>query len=1055
MLAAALMLCAAPSLRAQTPEWIWHANNGRDPGNNERRFFRKTFAVEGNVMRAVLSVTVDNEGTGFVNGQSVVTITDWLQPATADVTNEIKPGDNVLAIRGINHGGPAGVVARLELTFADGKKSTVVTDASWLAHTDDVAGWQRLDFKPQGWEKPKVVGKLGDQPWGNILAQAGGAGAGKTAQKGGGARREATPAEALFSLPDFKVERLLSGEPEEGSWVNLCKDNKGRLIVSPQWGRATSPEEENRRGLLRLTLDKSGAVAKKDFIAKPLYDAQGMVWANGALWVVVNKYSTRFESGLYKITDAGGNDQFENIQLIKRLAGGGEHGPHAVELGPDGNLWVMAGNHTKVPDGLSPDSPHRNWAEDHVLPRQWDGNGHAAGILAPGGYICRVSPDGAKWDLFCGGFRNQFDFAFNAQGELFTYDADMEWDWGMPWYRPTRVNHCVSGGEYGWRSGTGKWPDYYADSLGAVDIGLGSPTGIAFGTGAKFPARYQRALYVLDWTYGRLIAVHLEPDGSGYKGTHENFVCPLGLVKNGEAKRPLNLTDVIVGDDGAMYFTIGGRNTAAGLYRVTYTGKESTAPAKPDTRGAAARALRKQIEAFHGKADPKALDFLWPHLDSPDRALRYAARIALEWQPAETWKARALAEAKPNAGLTALLALVRTTKDTQADVFKALGKWPLASLPVEQQLAKLRVIQVSIARQGKPAADLAKMAIEKLGPQFPNKNELFNREAAQILIALGAPDIVGKTLAHMASLPTQEDQMHYLFHLRTAKNWTLEQRGEYFTIFNGRLAAAQNTALFPPANPGTRGAPMPISRNHPAFVLKWFEEAGRPYGDGASFQNFLKNFRREAVENLSDTEKVELAALITQAPQTAGTARAAPSAFPAAQKRTAIVKEWKTADLLPSLDQAGRGRNYQRGLQAFVDAQCLACHRFGNEGGGVGPDLTAVATRFSRRDILESITEPSKVVSEQFQNTTVVMKGGDDITGRVVEETGEKVVLYVNPFTQDRTEVKKSDIKSRTPSKLSPMPEGLINTLTKDDILDMIAVLESAGRRNAAAFSKQ
>ena len=119
-----------------------------------------------------------------------------------------------------------------------------------------------------------------------------------------------------------------------------------------------------------------------------------------------------------------------------------------------------------------------SWDEDHLLPRLWDGNGHATGVMAPGGYICRVSPDGKNWDFFCGGFRNQFDFAFNCDGELFVYDADMEWDWGMPWYRPTRVNHCVSGGEYGWRSGTGKWPDYYPDSLGAIDIGVGCPTGV-------------------------------------------------------------------------------------------------------------------------------------------------------------------------------------------------------------------------------------------------------------------------------------------------------------------------------------------------------------------------------------------------------------------------------------------------------------------------------------------------------------------------------------------------------------------------------------------------
>src|SRR5205085_8465654 len=132
----------------------------------------------------------------------------------------------------------------------------------------------------------------------------------------------------------------------------------------------------------------------------------------------------------------------------------------------------------------------------------------------------------------------------------FTFDSDMEWDWGMPWYRPIRVNHCTSAAEFGWRSGTGKWPDYYPDSLGAVvDVGIGSPTGVLSGSGAKFPARYQKAMYILDWSYGRLLAVHLTPKGSSYTGAFENFVWPKSLT--GDARKsPLNLTDAVVGADG-------------------------------------------------------------------------------------------------------------------------------------------------------------------------------------------------------------------------------------------------------------------------------------------------------------------------------------------------------------------------------------------------------------------------------------------------------------------------------------------------------------------------
>ena len=107
-------------------------------------------------------------------------------------------------------------------------------------------------------------------------------------------------------------------------------------------------------------------------------------------------------------------------------------------------------------------------------------------------------------------------------------------------------------------------------------------------------------------------------------------------------------------------------------------------------------------------------------------------------------------------------------------------------------------------------------------------------------------------------------------------------------------------------------------------------------------------------------------------------------------------------DLLPSLDQVGHNRSFGKGKEAFAAGQCIVCHRFGNEGGAIGPDLIAISSRFTRRDILSSIVEPSKVVSEQFQNTTFIKKDGEDVTGRILEESDKSVVLLVNPLTAAR-----------------------------------------------------
>ena len=150
-----------------------------------------------------------------------------------------------------------------------------------------------------------------------------------------------------------------------------------------------------------------------------------------------------------------------------------------------------------------------------------------AANLAPGGWIAKTDPEGKTWEIVSSGYRNSYDMDFNADGELFAYDADMEWDMGMPWYRPTRVVHAVSGSEFGWRSGTGKWPTYFADSVPPlVNIGPGSPVGVTFGYGTKFPAKYQKALYILDWTFGTIYAIHTEPDGASYTADQGRIPLP-------------------------------------------------------------------------------------------------------------------------------------------------------------------------------------------------------------------------------------------------------------------------------------------------------------------------------------------------------------------------------------------------------------------------------------------------------------------------------------------------------------------------------------------------
>jgi putative heme-binding domain-containing protein len=657
------------------------------------------------------------------------------------------------------------------------------------------------------------------------------------------------------------------------------------------------------------------------------------------------------------------------------------------------------------------------WSEDHLLPRLWDGNGFMKGVLAPGGWIAKTDPDGQKWELIANGFRNEYDAAFNREGELFAYDADMEWDLNTPWYRPTRINHVISGAEFGWRSGAGKWPAYYLDSFGeVVNIGPGSPTGVTFGYGAKFPARYQNALFICDWSFGKLYAVHLTPEGASYTGQPEEFV----------TGQPLALTDLVINPkDGAMYFAVGGRKTQSAFYRVTYAGKESTAPASSDRRFAKERERRHRLESFHGRKDTRAVKEAWPYLSSKDRALRFAARIAIEWQDPSEWREKALQEKNPRAATAALVALARVggrdqfhrkPTDPQPDlglqsrILGALDRIAWTKLTHQERLDLLRAYTLAFTRFARPDQQAIQRLASKFSPLFPTQDRELNAELAPLLVYLEPPDTATKLMAALRTAPTQEEQMDYVRSLRVLKTgWTQPLREEYFS---------------------------------------WFLKAASFKG-GASLSGFMRDMKNDAIATLTEGEKTALKSILEAKPE-----KKSPLEVLASRP---LVKQWTVADLAPLVEQGVKGgRNFERGRKLFGEAGCAACHRFDNDGASVGPDLTNLAGRFAPRDLLESIIDPNKEISDQYGAILITKKNGDLVTGRVGNLNGDNLMVLENMLApNDFTNVKRQDIESIQPSKVSMMPEGLLNTFNQDEILDLVSYLLSRGDRNSRMFVSQ
>ncbi len=812
------------------------------------------------------------------------------------------------------------------------------------------------------------------------------------------------PAADLLKLPKgFNAELLYSVPDEQGSWVSMTYDPQGRLIASDQYGQ-----------LYRITPHSDGHVEVEE-IELTIGFAQGLLCAFDSLYVVSygidpkakgkNKVKNaaadqaKLPAGLYRVRDTDNDDKYDNVELLREFVGKSEHGPHAVILSPDKkSLFICAGNATEIPHPETSRVP-MIWQEDQLLTRLPDARGHAAGRLAPGGWICKTDPDGKSFELVAMGFRNEYDIAFDPNGELFTYDADMEWDVGLPWYRPTRVCHVVSGSEFGWRNGSGKWPEYYPDSVPPVlNIGPGSPTGITFGTGAKFPADYQNALFISDWSYGMIYAVRMEPHGSTYQATKEKFCSAPALP----------VTDLVISPtDGAMYFLIGGRRSQSALYRVSYVGDESTVAA-PYPPTVPAVAVRRKLESYHLPNSKPDLNYVWDKLGDPDRLIRYAARTALEHQPLGSWADRAFQETDSQRTLELMTAVARMgDKEQQAAVVASLSRLAWNSLSTNQRVHLIRDYGLVLCRMGQPT-EQTRATIQTLAKYFPTREEMLDRELSKLLIAVDCAEATEPIVNLLLSPSAQEPQIAYAMMLSDAKTgWNQSLREKYF---------------------------------------EWFLESAKSKG-GNSFGGYIDNVRKQAIESLSDAERLALASVLEKKAEVVD---------PYADlKARPVVKQWTMHDLLPKDDKVFANRDLENGKKMFALASCYRCHRMEGQGGIVGPDLTPAGHRFNTKDLIETIIDPSKEISDQYEATIFQMEDGRMITGRVANLNGENYMVQEDMIDPGRfTNIKVAEIEAMKPSKVSMMPVGLLDTLTKDDILDLLAYLKVVGQRAASSESQ-
>lgn len=869
--------------------------------------------------------------------------------------------------------------------------------------------------------------------------------------------------------PGFKAEHIYSpGENNQGSWVAMTFDDKGRMITSDQYGalyRLNVPKlgDTTMPTVETLQISKGAYInADSSTLLIGMGFAQGLLYAFNSLYVMVNnnidkdsdkkkkvekkvekeiekKKETKMDkkTGLYRLQDTDGDDQFDKITLLKSFEGSaGEHGPHSLILSFDKkSIYMSVGNHIDVPKFDTYRLPPV-WKDDNLFPKITDPRGHAAKREAPGGWIARIDSLGQNWELVSAGFRNEFDLTFNEAGDLFTYDSDMEWDFGMPWYRPTRICHVTSGSEFGWRTGNGKWSPNFPDNLPPViNIGQGSPTNFMNGSAAKFPEKYRKALFAFDWSFGIIYAIHLIPNGASYNAEVEEFI----------SGSPLPLTDGMIGPDGAMYFLTGGRRLESDLYRITATNVDvaTNASNKEVVTVNEANQLRRTLEQYH-EPKPGAVDFAWPYLKHEDRFVRYAARIAIEHQPIAEWQEKALNETDPQSLTLAMIALAHHGKKELKDkMIQSMVKVDFTALSQSQKIDILRAFEVILFRMGKPEGTTRDQLVTYLDKHFPSSNNLLDRELCKLLVSINAPGALDKSLTLLET--AKDDPMEKTVKSSSDMIMRNPQYGIDIARMLSNIPPAQQIYFAVMLSEASKGWTPALHTKY----FKWFANAFT-YKGGVSYIGFIDKARKNALAFVPKDKKIHYDTLsgVKLLTKTGNDLADRPRPKGPGKSR-------KLPEYLALLDEPLEGRDFENGKTMFDAASCSLCHTMRGAGVAIGPDLSQVGTRFSPKDIMEHTTEPNKEISDQYASTVLTMKDGSSVVGKLINEENGKYFVSQNPFMPlSLREVDKKDVVSTKLSQASFMPGGLLGGLNVDEIKDLIAYLVAGGNQEHEVFKE-
>ena len=361
--------------------------------------------------------------------------------------------------------------------------------------------------------------------------------------------------------PQFKIETIATHE-KCGPIVCFNFDEFGMMLAGQQDGPL-------------LLIDPKRPAADPERISiysDAVKNCNGVLPINGHIFVTGVGPKGH---GLYRITDSNRDGRPDLVEAILRFnVRQAEYGPHGLALGPEGRIYLAVGRSSRLVRNQNSNIGNAKLRAAHA-------NATLAGQnLENGGTIIRTDLKGEKVEIVATGLRNPRDLAFNWQGELFTHDSDTAAEFGNFGYCPNTLFQVLEGSDFGWRADGAKLPDYFIDCLPSVcDVGRGLPSGIVFYNHWMFPKKYQDSLFVADSMGGKIYSIALRRKVEEYESKPELFM----------RAKSMQVTDLAIDTDGSLCFSTGGKNSAGGIYKITFTGP------KPDlsamTKTAAARII--------------------------------------------------------------------------------------------------------------------------------------------------------------------------------------------------------------------------------------------------------------------------------------------------------------------------------------------------------------------------------------------------------------------------------------------------------------------------------